>query len=90
MADRWAKQRAAGHPLRPADLRQERLYEALSRPRTQAELLDLLGMSNSGILSLLRRMERGGLVSPRRARQPNPHLGCADRSFLSRAQGEAN
>ncbi|MFG6084290.1 hypothetical protein ACEUZ9_000799 [Paracoccus litorisediminis] len=64
MADRWKKHRAAGRPLRPADLRQERLYDALSRPRTQAELRDLLGMSNSGILSLLRRMERGGVVSP--------------------------
>ncbi|WP_134682434.1 hypothetical protein [Paracoccus ravus] len=46
------------------ELRQERLYDALARPRTQAELRDLLGMSNSGILSLLRRMQREGLVSP--------------------------
>ncbi|WP_416173484.1 winged helix-turn-helix transcriptional regulator [Cypionkella sp.] len=34
------------------------------RPRTQAELRDALGMSNSGILHLLRRLERDGLVRP--------------------------
>lgn|GEM_PF-1564787 len=82
MADRWERQRAAGHALKPADLRQERLYDALSRPRTQAELRDLLGMSNSGILSLLRRMERGGLVTPAervshtRIWERRPALGC--------------
>lgn len=37
---------------------------ALDRPRTQAELRDALGMSNSGILNLLRRLERDGLVRP--------------------------
>jgi DNA-binding Lrp family transcriptional regulator len=37
---------------------------ALERPRTQAELRDALGMSNSGILNLLRRLERDGLVRP--------------------------
>lgn len=37
---------------------------ALERPRTQAELRDALSMSNSGILHLLRRLERDGLVRP--------------------------
>jgi predicted transcriptional regulator len=37
---------------------------ALEKPRTQAELRDLLGFSNSGILHLLRRLERDGLVRP--------------------------
>ncbi|WP_145962734.1 winged helix-turn-helix transcriptional regulator [Mangrovicoccus ximenensis] len=37
---------------------------ALERPRTQAELRDLLGMSNSGVLNLLRRLERDGLARP--------------------------
>ncbi|GGB63519.1 hypothetical protein GCM10011316_39230 [Roseibium aquae] len=37
---------------------------ALERPRTQAELRDALGMSNSGILHLLPRLERDGLVRP--------------------------
>ncbi|WP_172331249.1 winged helix-turn-helix transcriptional regulator [Mangrovicoccus sp. HB161399] len=37
---------------------------ALERPRTQAELRDLLGMSNSGVLHLLRRLERDGLARP--------------------------
>lgn len=36
----------------------------LERPRTQSELRDALGMSNSGILHLLRRLERDGLVRP--------------------------
>lgn len=37
---------------------------ALEKPRTQAELRDALGMSNSGILHLLRRLEKDGLVRP--------------------------
>ncbi|PQO24863.1 hypothetical protein C2I36_00645 [Rhodobacteraceae bacterium WD3A24] len=40
------------------------VLDALSRPRTQAELRDALGMSNSGIRHLLRDMERDGLVRP--------------------------
>lgn len=48
----------------PAEARRHRVLTALDRPRTQAELRDALGMSNSGILHLLRRMERDGLVRP--------------------------
>lgn len=40
------------------------VLSALKRPRTQSELRDALGMSNSGILHLLRRLERDGLVRP--------------------------
>ncbi len=40
------------------------VLEALERPRSQAELRDALGMSNSGMLHLLRRLERDGLVRP--------------------------
>lgn len=47
-----------------AEARRRYVLEALERPRTQAELRDALGMSNSGILHLLRRMERDGLVRP--------------------------
>ena len=38
------------------------VLDALARPRSQAELRDALGMSNSGMLHLLRRLERDGLV----------------------------
>ncbi len=48
----------------PADERRRYILKALQRPRTQSELRDALGMSNSGILHLLRRMERDGLVRP--------------------------
>ncbi|WP_323781805.1 winged helix-turn-helix transcriptional regulator [Leisingera sp.] len=48
----------------PAEARRRYVLDALERPRTQAELRDALGMSNSGILHLLRRMERDGLVRP--------------------------
>lgn len=44
--------------------RRHYVLSALERPRTQAELRDALGMSNSGILHLLRRLERDGLVRP--------------------------
>ncbi|MBC7141629.1 MAG: winged helix-turn-helix transcriptional regulator [Rhodobacteraceae bacterium] len=44
--------------------RRRYVLSALARPRTQAELRDALGMSNSGILHLLRRLERDGLVRP--------------------------
>lgn len=44
--------------------RRRYVLSALERPRTQAELRDALGMSNSGILHLLRRLEREGLVRP--------------------------
>ncbi len=47
-----------------AEARRRYVFEALERPRRQAELRDALGMSNSGILHLLRRMERDGLVRP--------------------------
>jgi len=40
------------------------VLDALARPRSQAELRDALGMSNSGMLHLLRRLERDGLVRP--------------------------
>ena len=48
----------------PAEARRRYVLKALERPRTQAELREALGMSNSGILQLLRRMERDGLVRP--------------------------
>ena len=47
-----------------AEARRRYSLEALERPRTQAERRDALGMSNSGILHLLRRMEHDGLVRP--------------------------
>ena len=47
-----------------AETRRRYILEALERPRTQAELRDALGMSNSGMLHLLRRMEHDGLVRP--------------------------
>ena len=40
------------------------VLSALERPRTQSELRDALGMSNSGMLHLLRRLESEGLVRP--------------------------
>jgi predicted transcriptional regulator len=46
------------------EARRHYVIDALERPRTQAELRDALGMSNSGILYLLRHMERDGLVRP--------------------------
>jgi predicted transcriptional regulator len=45
-----------------AALRREVVLQALARPRTQAELQTRLGMSSTGTLHLLRRMERDGLV----------------------------
>ena len=56
--------RAARRRNGRAAARRRDVLEALERPRTQAELRDALGMSNSGILHLLRRMERDGLVQP--------------------------
>ena len=47
-----------------AEARRRYVFDALKRPRTKAELRDALGMSNSGMLHLLRRMERDGLVRP--------------------------
>jgi hypothetical protein len=47
-----------------AEARRHTVLTALEKPRTQAELRDLLGFSNSGILHLLRRLERDGLVRP--------------------------
>lgn len=49
---------------RRADERRRFVLAALERPRTQSELRDALGMSNSGILHLLRQLERDGLVRP--------------------------
>ncbi|MCP5376408.1 MAG: winged helix-turn-helix transcriptional regulator [Rhodobacteraceae bacterium] len=40
------------------------VLRALEKPRTQAELRDMVGLSNSGILQLLRRLERDGLARP--------------------------
>ena len=40
------------------------VLSALERPRTQSELRDALGMSNSGILHLLRRLERYKAAEP--------------------------
>jgi predicted ArsR family transcriptional regulator len=58
--------RDKGRPQRrrngPAEARRRIVLDALTRPRTQAELRDALGMSNSGMLHLLRRLERDGLV----------------------------
>lgn len=45
-----------------ADFRRRVVMHALERPKTQSELREILGMSNSGVLHLLRRMERDGLV----------------------------
>lgn len=44
--------------------RRRYVLAALERPCTQSELRDALGMSNSGILNLLRRLERDGLARP--------------------------
>lgn len=40
------------------------ILDQLRRPRTQTELRERLGMSRSGILHLLRRMSREGLIRP--------------------------
>ena len=56
--------RPARHRNGGVEARRCYVLESLERPRTQAELRDALGMSNSGILHLLRRMERDGLVQP--------------------------
>lgn len=45
-----------------AEARRQLALHALEKPRTQAELRDILDMSNSGILHLLRHLERDGLV----------------------------
>ncbi|MBE0413531.1 winged helix-turn-helix domain-containing protein [Yoonia sp.] len=45
-----------------ATFRRRVVLRALERPRTQTELRNYLGMSNSGTLHLLRRMESEGLV----------------------------
>lgn len=57
---RWSPYRTT----RQAEARCQLVVAALERPRTQAELRDALGMSNSGILHLLRRLERDGLIRP--------------------------
>lgn len=49
---------------RAAKDRRRFVLRALQKPRTQAELRDALGMSNSGILHLLRLLERDGLARP--------------------------
>ena len=49
---------------RSARDRRRFVLRALEKPRTQAELRDALGMSNSGILHLLRHLERDGLARP--------------------------
>ncbi|MGI3166185.1 MarR family transcriptional regulator [Pseudooceanicola sp. 200-1SW] len=45
-----------------AELRKRVVLAELARPRTQTELQRRLGMSRSGTLHLLRRMEAQGLV----------------------------
>ena len=60
----WTNRRPQRRRNGPAEARRRYVLDALERPRTQAELRDALGMSNSGILHLLRRMERDGLVRP--------------------------
>ena len=65
----------ADHRL-PHDRRSARdcrrfVLRALEKPRTQAELRDALGLSNSGILHLLRHLEREGLA------RPAEKIGCA-------------
>ena len=60
-ADRHIRQGSQNHR---ALERYRYVLKALERPRTQSELRDALGMSNSGILHLLRRLERDGLVRP--------------------------
>lgn len=57
MPEQRMRRRNAGVPLRRA-----LVLDSLRRPRTQRELQDLLHMSASGTLHLLRRMERDGLV----------------------------
>ena len=49
---------------RSAGDRRRFVLRALEKPRTQAELRDALGLSNSGILHLLRHLERDGLARP--------------------------
>ncbi|GAW35833.1 hypothetical protein RA2_02901 [Roseovarius sp. A-2] len=63
-ASGWETRRPARRRNSRAEARRRYVLEALERPRTQAELRDALRMSNSGILHLLRRMERDGLVRP--------------------------
>jgi len=58
----------AGHSStrdrRSARDRRRFVLRALQKPRTQAELRVALGLSNSGILHLLRHLERDGLARP--------------------------
>lgn len=49
---------------RLAQKRRRFVLRPLAKPRTQAELRDALGLSNSGILHLLRHLERDGLARP--------------------------
>lgn len=59
-----ARKHCQRHPQAGSCERRSFVLAALERPRTQSELRDALGMSNSGILHLLRRLERDGLVRP--------------------------
>ena len=54
----------AGHCPTQSQDRRRFVLRALEKPRTQAELRDALGMSNSGILHLLRLLERDGVARP--------------------------
>lgn len=47
-----------------AEARRRLALHALAKPRTQAELRNILNMSNSGVLHLLRRLQREGVVRP--------------------------
>ncbi len=64
MMQRAASERRRRREFFGPQERRRYVLSALARPRTQAELRDALGMSNSGILHLLRRLERDGLVRP--------------------------
>jgi predicted transcriptional regulator len=63
MPERAQERRHRRQRISPEE-RRRFVLTALERPRTQAELRDALDMSNSGILHLLRRLERDGLVRP--------------------------
>lgn len=47
-----------------ATARRQLVLDQLTRPRTQMELQARLGMSRTGLLHLLRRMEHDGLIHP--------------------------
>lgn len=60
--DRYARHRRQPEEYKSASERRRFVLRTLEKPRTQAELRDALGLSNSGILNLLRHLERDGLA----------------------------